>query len=86
MNEHFNDIVLSLLELPVYQDYKLLNSSLVMIRSIFEQRKELLENFKAILICGKGSLLEVYMNLKFMRSKFEMLNNLNILKYNGDFD
>jgi hypothetical protein len=39
MNKHFEDIILALLELPVYQNEKLLNSSLVMLRSIFEQRK-----------------------------------------------
>lgn len=42
----FNDIVLSLSELPVYQNHNLLNSSLVMLRGIFEQRKDLLKNFK----------------------------------------
>jgi len=34
---------------------------------MFEQRKELLDYFKAILICGKGNLNEVYLTLKFMR-------------------
>lgn len=70
MSEHFQHIVLSLMELPIYHDYKLLNSALVMLRSIFEQRKELIDNFKAILICGKGNLLQVYLTLKFMRGKF----------------
>ena len=42
----FNDIVLSLFELPVYQNESLLNSSLVMLRGIFEQRKDLSKNFK----------------------------------------
>lgn len=42
----FNDIILSLSELPVYQNHNLLNSSLVMLRGIFEQRKDLLKNFK----------------------------------------
>ena len=52
MDENFKSIVLSLLELPVYRNIRLLNSSLVMLRSIFEQRKELVDNFKSIIICG----------------------------------
>lgn len=39
MNEHFQHIILALLELPIYHNYRLLNSSLRMLRSIFEQRK-----------------------------------------------
>jgi hypothetical protein len=49
-----------------------------MLRSIFEQRKQLIDNFQTILICSKGNLQEVYLTLKFMRNKFQMLTNLNI--------
>lgn len=55
-----------------------------MLRSIFEQRKELLNNFQKILICGKGNLNEVYLTLKFMRNKFQMLTNLNIESYTSN--
>jgi hypothetical protein len=55
-----------------------------MLRSIFEQRKELVDNFQSILICGKGNLQEVYLTLKFMGNKFQMLTNVNILKYKED--
>lgn len=41
----------------------------------------MIDKFKRILICGKGNLLEVYMTLKYMRQKFNMLTNLNIDKY-----
>ena len=66
----FNAMVLSLFELPVYKNDKLLSNSLRMLRSIFEQRKDLIEQFKGILVCGKGSLEEVYQTLKYMREKF----------------
>ena len=75
----FDSMVLALLELPVYKDNKLLSSSLRMLRFFFEQRKDLIEQFKGILVCGKGNLLEVYMTLKYMRDKFEILTNQNIL-------
>lgn len=77
---NFDSMVLSLLELPVYKNDKLLSSALKMLRSIFEQRKDLIDQFKGILVCGKGNLLEVYMTLKYMREKFDMLTNQNILK------
>lgn len=75
----FDSMVLSLLELPVYKDNKLLSSSLRMLRFFFEQRKDLIEQFKGILVCGKGNLHEVYMTLKYMREKFEILTNQNIV-------
>ena len=31
------------------------------------------------MVCGKGNLLEVYLTLKYMRDKFEILTNQNIL-------
>jgi hypothetical protein len=76
----FESMVLSLFELPVYKSDKLLSSSLRMLRMIFEQRKDLIEQFKGILVCGKGNLLEVYMTLKYMREKFDMLTNQNVLR------
>lgn len=85
-DEDFNNLVLALFELPVYQNYKLLNSSLNMLRTMFEQRKDLLDSFNRILICGKGNMQEVYITLKFMRAKFKMLTNSNILRYQGDSD
>lgn len=51
-----------------------------MLRSIFEQRKDLIDQFQGILVCGKGNLEEVYKTLKYMREKFEALANPNILK------
>lgn len=39
-----------------------------------------------MLICGKGNLQEVYLTLKFMRDKFNMLANSSIKKYHGDAD
>jgi hypothetical protein len=74
-------MVLAMFELPVFQNHKLLNASLKMAREMFEQRKDMIDKFKRILICGKGNLLEVYMTLKYMRQKFNMLANLNIDKY-----
>jgi hypothetical protein len=53
----FDAMVLALFELPVYKDQKLLSSALRMLRSIFEQRKDLIDQFKEILVCGKGNLL-----------------------------
>jgi hypothetical protein len=35
-------MVLAIFELPVYQNHKLLNSSLIMLREMFEQRKDLI--------------------------------------------
>ena len=75
----FNDIVLSLFELPAYQNKNLLNSSLVMLRGMFEQRRDLLNSFKSIIICGKGNLFEIFTTIKLMRTKFSMLNMSNIL-------
>lgn len=57
-----------------------------MLRTMFEQRKDLLDSFNRILICGKGNMQEVYITLKFMRAKFKMLTNSNILRYQGDSD
>ena len=85
-DDYFNNLALALFELPIYQNCKLLNSSLNMLRTMFEQRKDLLDNFNKILICGKGNMQEVYITLKFMRNKFKMLTNSNILKYSGDSD
>lgn len=76
----FDSMVLSLLELPMYKNEKLLSSALRTLRLFFEQRKDLIEQFKGILVCGKGNLLEVYMTLKYMREKFDILTNQNILK------
>ena len=75
----FDSMVLALLELPAYNNENLLSSSLRMLRLFFEQRKDLIDQFKGILVCGKGNLLEVYMTLKYMREKFEILTNQNIL-------
>ena len=55
-----------------------------MLRAMFEQRSDIIESYKNILICGKGNLNEVYFNLKFMRNKFAMLNNNIILQYDGN--
>lgn len=55
----FDNIVLALFELPAYHNDKLLNNSLKMLRVMFEQRCELINNFKAMLICGKGNLYQV---------------------------
>ncbi|CAM6004639.1 unnamed protein product [Sphagnum balticum] len=82
----FDSMVLALFELPVYNNDKLLSSSLRMLRWIFEQRKDLIDQFKGILVCGKGNLLEVYMTLKYMREKFDMLTNQNILRIKSDRD
>lgn len=43
-------------------------------------------NFQTILICSKGNLQEVYVTLKFMRNKFQMLTNLNIENYEDNED
>ena len=77
---NFNNMILALLELPAYKSEHLLNSSLRMLRMMFEQRKDLIEQFKGLLICGKGNLQEVYQTLKYMREKFETLATPNILK------
>ena len=53
-------MILSLFELPVYKNDQLLNSSLKMLRMMFEQRKDLIDEFKGLLICGKGNLAKVY--------------------------
>jgi len=37
-----------------------------------------------MLICGKGNLNQVYMTLKFMRNKFDILQNHSILKFDGN--
>lgn len=50
---------------------------------MFEQRKDMIDMFKRLLICGKGNLLEVYLTLKYMREKFNMLTDFNIVKYKG---
>jgi hypothetical protein len=76
----FDNMILALLELPVFKSDRLLNSSLRMLRLMFEQRKDLIEQFKGLLICGKGNLWEVYQTLKYMREKFDMLTNRNVLR------
>lgn len=86
VDQEFKFLVMSLLELPVYYHDKLLSYSIRILRTIFEQRSDLIENFKRILICGKGNLEKVYFTLKYMRSKFETLNDQNILKYEGNED
>ena len=42
INISFDSMVLALFEEPVYKNDKLLSSSLKMLRSIFEQRKDLI--------------------------------------------
>ena len=76
---NFNNMILALFELPVYKSDQLHNSSLRMLRMMFEQRKDLIDEFKGLLICGKGNLDDVYQTLKYMKDKFEMLNNKNIV-------
>lgn len=44
------------MEISVYHNEKLLSSGLNMLRSIFEQRKDLINNFQTLLICSKGNL------------------------------
>lgn len=78
-----DNIVLSLFELSGYLNKSLLNNSLKMLRAMFEQRSDLIQSFKDLLICGKGNLNEVYSNLKFMRNKFAMLKNDTIIRYDG---
>ncbi len=65
-------------------DHKLLNSSLTILKNMFEQRKDLIGKFKKMLICGRGNLNSVYLNLNYMRQKFEMLAHINILRYQED--
>ncbi len=60
----FEEMVLAMFELPVFENHKLLNASLKMLREMFEQRKDMIDKFKRILICGKGNLSEVYTTLK----------------------
>lgn len=79
-----NKVVLSLFELSGYMNKNLLNNSLSMLRAMFEQRSDIIESYKNLLICGKGNLSEVYLNLKFMRNKFAMLKNDIILSYDGN--
>jgi hypothetical protein len=54
-----------------------------MLRGMYEQRSDIIESYKNLLICGKGNLSEVYSNLKFMRNKFAMLKNDTIVSYDG---
>lgn len=79
----FNKIVLSLFELSGFQNKSLINSSLGMLRAMFEQRSDITSAYKNLHICGKGDLREVYINLKFMRNKFTMLENDTIDKWDG---
>lgn len=39
-----------------------------------------------MLICGKGNLNQVYLTLKFMRNKFNILQNNSILKFDGNIN
>lgn len=55
-----------------------------MLRAMFGQRMDLIENYKEMLICGKGNLNQVYMTLKFMRNKFDILQNHSISKFDGN--
>lgn len=82
-SDSFDTIILSLFELSGYQNVNLLNSTLTMLRVMFGQRRDLIENFKEMLICGKGNLNQVYLTLKFMRNKFDILQNHSILKFEG---
>lgn len=79
---NFNNMILGLVELPAFKNEHLLNSSLRMLRMMFEQRKDLIDQFKGLLICGKGNLEEVYQTLKYMREKFETLATPNVLTIN----
>lgn len=54
-----------------------------MLRGMYEQRSDIIESYKNLLICGKGNLSKVYSNLKFMRNKFAMLKNDTIITYDG---
>lgn len=54
-----------------------------MLRAMFEQRGDIIGAYKNLHICGKGNLIEVYLNLKFMRNKFTMLQNETIDKWDG---
>ena len=50
---------------------------------MFEQRSDIIGAYKNLHICGKGDLWQVYINLKFMRNKFTMLQNDTIDKWDG---
>jgi hypothetical protein len=54
-----------------------------MLRAMFEQRSDIINAYKNLLICGKGNLSVVYFNLKFMRNKFAMLKDETIDKWDG---
>jgi len=54
-----------------------------MLRAMFEQRSDIIDAYKNLLICGRGDLSEVYKNLKFMRNKFAMLRDETINKWDG---
>ena len=74
-------------ELASYGNCSLLKNTLIMIKNMFQQRKSLITNLKAIIICGKGNLFQVYKTLKFTRTKFDILSNPEILKtIDGLFD
>lgn len=74
-------MVLALFELPIYRNHQLLSSGLKMLRTVFEQRKDLIDELKKILVCGKGNLYEVYVTLKGMRTKFNILADHKIMSY-----
>lgn len=80
----FDKAVMALFELSGYNNYKLLNNALTMLRAMFEQRHSLINNFNCMLICGKGKLFDIYRTMKTLRNKFNMLTNPEIVKFGTD--
>lgn len=73
--ENFDEIVMALLEVSEHQDFKMLNSSMLLLRKIFNQREDLINNFNNVVLCSKGNFYEITTKIREMKYKFNMLRD-----------
>lgn len=75
---------MALLEVSEHQDFKMLNSSMLLLRKIFNQREDLINNFNNVVLCSKGNFYEITTKIREMKYKFNMLRDPEILNYNEE--
>lgn len=79
--ENFDEIVLALLEVSEHQNFTMLNSSMLLLRKIFGQREDLINNFNNIVLCAKGNFYDITVKIRQMKQKFNMLRDAEVVNY-----
>lgn len=72
---------MALLEVSEHQNSSMLNSSMLLLRKIFGQREDLIQNFNNIVLCSKGNFYDITVKIRKMKQKFNMLREAEIINY-----